>query len=178
MDVKSAFLNGHINEEVYVSQPPDFENYEHPNYVYKLKHALYGLKQAPRAWYERLSKFLLEQGFSRGKVDTTLFIRHQGKHSILVQVYVDDIIFGSTNINLVKEFSKLMQGEFEMSMMRELNYFLGLQIKQLEEGTFVSQMKYYNELLKCFAIFRVKFQKCKNEYFVTGEKVGDCAKMN
>jgi hypothetical protein len=86
MDVKSAFLNGYINEEVYVSQPPGFENYEHPNYVYKLKLALYGLKQALRAWYERLIKFLLEQGFSRGKVDTTLFIKRQGKHFILVQV--------------------------------------------------------------------------------------------
>ena len=84
-----------------MSQPPGFENFEHPNYVYKLKRALYGLKQAPRAWYERLSKFLLEKGFSRGKVDTTLFIKRQGKHSILVQVYVDDIIFGSTNISLV-----------------------------------------------------------------------------
>ena len=138
MDFKSAYINGHINEEVYVSQPPGFENYEHPNYVYKLKRALYDLKQAPKAWYERLRKFLLEQGFSRGKVDTTLFIKRQGKHSILVQDYVDDIIFGSTNINLVKEFSKLMQGEFEMSRMGELNYFLGLQIKQLEEGAFVS----------------------------------------
>ena len=75
MDVKSSFLNGYINEEVYISQPPGFENIEYPNHVYKLKRALYGLKKAPRAWYERLSKFLLEQGFSRGKVDTTLFIR-------------------------------------------------------------------------------------------------------
>jgi hypothetical protein len=150
MDVKSAFLNGHINEEVYVSQPPGFENHEHPNYNYKLKQVLYGLKQAPRAWYKRLSKILLEQGFSRGKVDTTLFIRRQGKHSILVQVYVDDIIFESTNINLVKEFSKLMQGETEISMTGELNYILELQIKQLKEGSFVCQMKYYNELLKRF----------------------------
>ena len=115
MDVKSAFLNRYINEEVYVSQPPGFENFENLNYVYKLKHALYVLKQAPRAWYERLSKFLLDQGFSRGKVDTTLFIKHEGKHFILVQVYVDDIIFGSSNTSLVKKFSKMMQGEFEMS---------------------------------------------------------------
>src|ERR1051325_10045407 len=150
MDVKSAFLNGYINEEVYVCQPPDFENFENPNYVYTLKSALYGLKQAPRAWYEHLRKFSLDQGFSRGKVDTTLFIKRQGKHSILVQVYVDDIIFGSSNISLVKEFSKLMQGEFEMSMMGELNYFLGLQIKKLNEGTFVSQTKYCLDLLKRF----------------------------
>ena len=139
MDVKSAFLNGYINEEVYVSQPPNFENFENSNYVHKLKCALYGLNQAPRAWQERLSKFLLDQGFSRGKVDTTLFIKHEGKHFILVQVYVDGIIFGSYNASLVKNFSKMMQGEFEMSMVGELNYFLGLQIKKLNEGTFVSQ---------------------------------------
>ena len=131
-----------------MSQPPGFENFENPNYVYKLKCALYGLKQAPRAWYERLSKFLLDQGFSRGKVDTTLFIKHEGKHFILVQVYVDDIIFGSSNIYLVKKFSKLMHGEFEMSMMGELNYFLGLQIKKINEGTFVRQTKYFLDILK------------------------------
>ena len=84
MDVKSAFLNGYINEEVYVAQPPGFESHEYLDHVYKLKRALYGLKQAPRSWYERLSKFLLDQGYSRGKVDTTLFIKRQGKHLILV----------------------------------------------------------------------------------------------
>ena len=152
MDVKSAFLNGVINEEVYVSQPPGFENDEYPDYVYKLKRALYGLKQAPRVWYERLSKFLLDHGYSRGKVDTTLFIKRKGKHILLVQVYVDDIIFGSTNIHLVEEFSKVMQGEFEMSLMGELNYFLGLQIKQLDEGTAVCQTKYCRELLKRFGM--------------------------
>ena len=124
MDVKSVFLNGYISEEVYVSQPPYFENYEFPNHVFKLKRALYGLKQAPRAWYDRLSKFLLEQGYSRGKVDTTLFIKRQGKHILLVQIYDDDIIFSSTNMHLVKEFSKLMHRVFEMSLMGELNYFL------------------------------------------------------
>ena len=129
MDVKSDFLNGVINEEVYVSQPPGFENDEYPDYVYKLKRALYGLKQAPQVWYERLSKFLLDHGYSRGKVDTTLFIKRKGKHILLVQVYVDDIIFGSTNLPLVEEFSTVMQGEFEMSLMGELNIFLGLQVK-------------------------------------------------
>jgi len=152
MDVKSAFLNGVINEEVYVSQPPGFENAENPDHVYKLKRALYGLKQAPRVWYERLSKFLIDHGYSRGKVDNTLFIKHKGKHILLVQVYVDDIIFGSTNIHLVEEFSKVMQGEFEMSLMGELNYFLGLQIKQLDEGTAVCQTKYCRELLKRFGM--------------------------
>ena len=103
MDVKSAFLNGFIQEEVYVDQPPRFGNSDKPNHVFKLKKALYGLKQAPRAWYERLSKFLLEKGFSRGKVDTTLFIKRKLNDIFLVQIYVDDIIFGSTNDSLCKE---------------------------------------------------------------------------
>jgi len=152
MDVKSAFLNGYIKEEVYVEQPPGFEDPHHLDHVYKLKKALYGLKQAPRAWYERLSTFLLEKGFSRGNVDTTLFIKHHTKHFILVQIYVDDIIFGATNNALCEEFSKLMQGEFEMSMMGELNFFLGLQIKQSKEGIFINQAKYTKELLKKFGL--------------------------
>lgn len=95
-----------------------------------------------------LLSFFIYQGYSRGKVYTTIFIKHQGKHTLLVQVYVDHIIFGSTSMQLVKKFSKLMQGEFEMSLMGELNYFLGLQIKQLDERTFLCQTKYYNDLLK------------------------------
>ena len=97
MDVKSAFLNGHIQEEVYVEQPPGFKDPNKPNHVFKLKKALYGLKQAPRAWYERLSTFLIEKGFERGKVDTTLFIKKDSKDILLVEIYVDDIIFGATN---------------------------------------------------------------------------------
>jgi hypothetical protein len=98
-----------------VSQPPDFEDLEFPDHVFKLKRALYGLKQAPRAWYERLNKFLLEKGFSRGSVDTTLFSKRKEKYILLIQVYVNDIIFGSTDKILRSEFSKQMQGEFEMS---------------------------------------------------------------
>ena len=100
MDVKNAFLNGYINEEVSVEQPPNFEDDKKPDHVYKLKKALYGLKQAPRAWYERLSDFLLSKGFMIGKVDTTLFIKKIGKDLFVVQIYVDDIIFGSTNKDL------------------------------------------------------------------------------
>ena len=150
MDVKSAFLNGYIQEEVFVDQPPGFENYENPTHVYKLKKALYGLKQAPRAWYDRLSKFLCDKGFIRGQVDTTLFIKKDNHSTLLVQIYVDDIIFGSTNESLCSEFAKTMQGEFEMSMMGELTFFLGLQIKQLKNGIFISQSKYCKELLKRF----------------------------
>ena len=100
IDVQSAFLNDFIQEEVYVDQPPRFGNSDKPNHVFKLKKALCGLKQAPRAWYKRLSKFLLEKNFSRGKVDTTLFIKRKLNDILLVQIYVDDIIFGSTNDSL------------------------------------------------------------------------------
>jgi len=130
MDVKSAFLNGVISEEVFVKQPPSFEDLKHPDHVYKLKKTRYGLKQAPRAWYDRLGNFLIKSDFKRGQVDTTLFRRTLEKDILVVQIYVDDIIFGSTNASICKEFSKLMQGEYEMSMMGELKFFLGIQIKQ------------------------------------------------
>jgi hypothetical protein len=93
MEVKSAFLNGYINEEVYVEQPLSFENDKKPNHVYKLKKTLYGLKQTPRAWYERLRYFLLSKGFKMGKVDTTLFTKKIGQDLFVLQIYVDDIIF-------------------------------------------------------------------------------------
>ena len=107
MDVKSAFLNGYITEEVYVAQPSGFENHDFPNHVFKLTKALYGLKQAPRAWYERLSNFLNKNGFARGKIDNTLFIKVKNKDMLIVQIYVDDIIFGATNENMCKEFAKV-----------------------------------------------------------------------
>ena len=123
---KNAFLNGFVEEEVYVKQPPGFEDFEKPNHVYKLQKTLYDLKQAPRVCYERLSKFFMEKGFSRGSVDTTLFLKKH-KHDILVvQIYVDDIIFGATNQSLCKYFAKEMQNEFEMSIMEELTFFLNL----------------------------------------------------
>jgi hypothetical protein len=114
MDVKSAFLNGYIQEEVYVEQPPGFEDDKKHNHVYKLKKALYGLKQAPRAWYERLRDFLLSKEFVMGKVNTTLFTKKIGKDFFVLQIYVDDIIFGSTNQDYCDEFGKMMTKEFEM----------------------------------------------------------------
>ena len=148
MDVKSAFLNGYISEEVYVHQPPEFE--DNTERVFKLKKSLYGLKQAPRAWYERLSNFLLENGFTRGKVDTTLFCKSIKDDILIVQIYVDDIIFGSAKPTLCQEFSKLMQAEFEMSLMGELRFFLGIQVDQRPEATYIHQSKYAKELLKKF----------------------------
>jgi len=102
MDVKSAFLNGVIEEEVFVRQPPGFEDLKNPDHVYKLKKSLYGLNQDPRAWYDRLSNFLIKNDFKRGQVDTTLFRRTLEKDILVVQIYVDDIIFGSTNASLCK----------------------------------------------------------------------------
>ncbi|KAK2363219.1 hypothetical protein QL285_088223 [Trifolium repens] len=156
MDVKSAFLNGFLNEEVYVHQPPGFKDEHKPNHVFKLTKALYGLKQAPRAWYERLSTFLLENSFSRGKIDTTLFRKTNNQDLLIVQVYVDDIIFGATNEKMCEEFSNLMQSEFEMSMMGELRFFLGLQIKQQDDGIFICQEKYIKDLLKKYKMNEAK----------------------
>ena len=150
MDVKSAFLNGRISKLIYFEQPPGFEDPKKPNHVYKLAKALYGLKQAPRAWYERLRDFLIYKGFKIGKVDTTLFTKSIGKDLFICQIYVDDIIFGSTNQDFCEEFGEMMSREFEMSMIGELSFFLGLQIKQLKEGTFVCQSKYMKDILKIF----------------------------
>ena len=150
MDVKSAFLNGKLQEEVYVKQPPGFTDSKHPGYVYKLDKALYGLKQAPRAWYDTLSVFLIKCGYVRGKIDSTLFIKKDKRDVILVQIYVDDIIFGSTNSDMCKEFSDLMTKSYEMSMMGELTFFLGLQVKQTKTGIFINQGKYVKDLLKKF----------------------------
>jgi hypothetical protein len=152
MDVKSAFLNGPIKEEVYVEQPPGFEDSEYPNHVYKLSKALYGLKQAPRAWYECLRDFLITNGFKVGKADPTLFTKTLANDLFVCQIYVDDIIFGSTNESTCEEFSRIMTQKFEMSMMGELKYFLGFQVKQLQEGTFISQTKYTQDILSKFGM--------------------------
>jgi hypothetical protein len=116
MDVKSAFLNGVLDEEVYVRQPPRFESEKYPHRVYKLRKALYGLKKAPRAWYGRFRGFLFEIGFD---MDQTLFLLRQGRDILIVQVYVDDIVFGGSSNSLVARFAEDMSREFEMSMMGE-----------------------------------------------------------
>ncbi|GJW68633.1 retrovirus-related pol polyprotein from transposon TNT 1-94 [Tanacetum coccineum] len=151
MDVKSAFLNGFINEEVYVAQPPGFIDFEKPDHVYKLKKALYGLKQAPKAWYDRLKAFLIKHEYKMGMVDNTLFTKKKSSNLIIVQIYVDDIIFGSTCQDMCDEFAKIMHDEFEMSMMGELNFFLGLQIKQMEDDIFFNQSKYIKGMLRNLA---------------------------
>ncbi|GJS22843.1 putative ribonuclease H-like domain-containing protein [Tanacetum coccineum] len=156
MDVKSAFLYGTIEEEVYVCQPPGFEDPQFPDKVYKVEKALYGLHQAPRAWYETLSTYLLENGFRRGIIDKTLFIKKDKGDILLVQVYVDDIIFGSTKKSLCIEFESLMHKKFQMSSMGELTFFLGLQVMQRDDGIFISQDKYVADILKKFDFVTMK----------------------
>ncbi|GJR39497.1 putative ribonuclease H-like domain-containing protein [Tanacetum coccineum] len=156
MDVKSAFVYETIKEEVYVTQPPGFKDPDHPDIVYKVVKALYGLHQAPRAWYETLANYLLGNGFQREKIDQTLFIKRQKGDILFVHVYVDDIIFGSTNKELCTGFEKLMKDKFQMSSMGELTFFLGLQVTQKEDGIFISQDKYVVEILNKFNYIDVK----------------------
>ncbi|GKA28439.1 putative ribonuclease H-like domain-containing protein [Tanacetum coccineum] len=139
MDVKSAFFYGTIKGEVYVCQPPGFVDPEFPKKVYKVEKTLYGLHQAPRAWYETLSTYLLDNGFHRGQIDKTFFIKRLKGDILLVQVYVDDIIFGSTKKSLCDEFEHIMHNRFQMSSMGELTFFLALQVKQKEDGIFISE---------------------------------------
>ncbi|GKA38517.1 putative ribonuclease H-like domain-containing protein [Tanacetum coccineum] len=156
MDVKSAFLYGTIEEEVYVSQPPGFVDPKFLNKVYKVQKALYGLHQAPRGWYATLSTFLSKNRYRRGTIDKTLFIKKDKKDIMLVQVYVDDIIFGATKKSWCDEFEALMKSIFHMSFMGELTFFLGLQVKQKEDGIFLSQDKYVAKILKKFDFKNVK----------------------
>ncbi|KAI3493581.1 hypothetical protein L1887_40782 [Cichorium endivia] len=133
MDVKSAFLQGDLQETVYLQQPPGFEDPSRPNHVYRLNKA----------------------GYRRGIIDPTFFVQSHKNHIMIVQVYVDDIIFGSTNQAMVDEFARVMTDKFHMSMNREINFFLSLQIKQTTRGIFIHQEKYTNELLKKFS-----FENC------------------
>ncbi|GKB35270.1 retrovirus-related pol polyprotein from transposon TNT 1-94 [Tanacetum coccineum] len=126
MDVKTTFLNRPLKEEVYINQPDGFVDLHHLDKVCRLKKALCGLKQAPRAWYNELFNFLVSKGFSKGSIDPTLFINKKREDILLVQIYVDDIIFGSTNLKISKKFEKLMHIKFEMSMIGELKFLLGI----------------------------------------------------
>ncbi|GJT41020.1 retrovirus-related pol polyprotein from transposon TNT 1-94 [Tanacetum coccineum] len=159
MDVKSAFLNGFINEEVYVAQPPGYIDFKKPDRVYKLKKALHCLKQAPNAWYDRLKSFLIKHEYKIGMVDNTPFTKKKSSNLIIIQIYVNDIIFGLTCQDMCDEFSKIMHDEFEMSMMGELNFFLGLQIKQMEDGIFFNQSKYIKHIIMKFGLEESKPMK-------------------
>nr|GEX35138.1 retrovirus-related Pol polyprotein from transposon TNT 1-94 [Tanacetum cinerariifolium] len=152
IDMKTAFLHGSLKETMYVCQPEGFISADHPSHVYKLKKALYGLKQAPRAWYDELLTFLLQNHFFKGTIDPTLFIRRFYDDILVVQVYVDDIIFGFTHPRYIQLFFDLMKSRFKMSMMGEMTFFLSLKVNQSPCGIFINQSKYVLEILKKYGM--------------------------
>nr|GEV55671.1 retrovirus-related Pol polyprotein from transposon TNT 1-94 [Tanacetum cinerariifolium] len=152
MDVKTAFLHGSLKADVYMCQPEGFIDADHPSHVYKLKKVMYGFKLAPRARYDELSTFLLQNGFFKGIIDPTLFTRRFDDDILVVHVYIDDIIFGSTDPRYATLFFDLMKSRFEMSMMGEMTFFLGLQVNQSPSGIFINQSNYVNEILKKYGL--------------------------
>ncbi|GJU16473.1 retrovirus-related pol polyprotein from transposon TNT 1-94 [Tanacetum coccineum] len=148
IDFEESFAPVVRLEAVFVQQPDGFVDPDFPNHVYRLKKTLYGLKQAPRAWYDKLSSFLIKHHFTKGIVDPTLFTRRHGDAILLVQIYVDDIIFGSTKRVFAKRFEKLMKDNFEMLMISEMKFFLGLQVHQSPQDIFICQSQYTMDILK------------------------------
>ncbi|GJT36298.1 putative ribonuclease H-like domain-containing protein [Tanacetum coccineum] len=177
MDIKTTFLNGPLKEEVYVAQPDGFIDPDYSEKVYRLRKALYGLKQAPRAWYDELSKFLMSKGFTKGTIDPTLFTIRYGEDILLVKIYVDNIIFGSINPKFSKRIEKLMHSRFDMSLMGEMKFFLGLQIHQSPRDIFINQAKYTLEILekhgmkKCDCIGTPMATKPKLDAVLSGKLV-------
>nr|GFA77428.1 retrovirus-related Pol polyprotein from transposon TNT 1-94 [Tanacetum cinerariifolium] len=147
MDVKTAFLNDELKEEVYVFEPEGFVDQDNPSHVYNFKKALYGLKQAPRAWYDMLSCFLISQHFSKGVVDPTLFTWKARNDLLVVQIYVDDIIFVSTNTAMCNEFSI----KFKMSMMQKMPFFRITNLSK-SRGIFTNQYKYDSKIVKKYGM--------------------------
>ena len=150
MDVKPSFLNGNLEEEVYIEKLEGFQLSDKRDSVCKLKKELYELKQAPRAWYARLDSYLQTQGFKRGSSDGNLYCKIVDDILIIVDVYVNDIILGIDDEKMSEDFAKRMQQEFEMSLLGEMNFILGLQIVQRKKGSFIHQSKYIKDMLKRF----------------------------
>lgn len=175
MDVKSAFLNGVLKEEVYVEQPLGYEVVGEEHKVYRLKRALYGLKQDPWAWYRRIDTYLMSNGFSKSDGEPTLYIKEKNGNMLIVVLYVDDLIFTGNDNFLIGEFKEAMKNEFEMTDLGLLKYFLGIEVKQMHDGIFISQEKYARKILE-----RIKMQNSKAAPtpIVVGLKLSkeDCSK--
>lgn len=151
MDVKSAFLNGILEEEVFIEQPEGFVEDKNKDQVCKLNKALYGLKQATRAWYERLHSYLIKIGFIRRSENSNMYMKNDENGILISAIFVDDIIFCG-NDSLCKNFGNEMSKEFEMSLIDEINYLIGLQILQMKNEIFITQSKYIKEILKKFGM--------------------------
>ena len=151
LDVKSAFLHGEITEEVFVEQPPGYEQKGHESKVYRLKKALYGLKQAPRAWYSRIETYFIKEGFTKCPYEHTLFIKTaDGGKILIVCLYVDDLIFTGNDEVMFEQFKKSMKIEFNMTDLGRMKYFLGIEVLQKADGIFITQRKYAQEILERF----------------------------
>ncbi|GJU65219.1 ribonuclease H-like domain-containing protein [Tanacetum coccineum] len=155
LDVKNAFLHGHLTETVYMHQPPGFVDSVHPDYVCHLQRSLYGLKQAPRAWFQRFASFVTRIGFQHSKTDTSLFVFHRGPDVAYLLLYVDDIILTASSTTFLQRIISLLHGEFAMTDLGSLNYFLGVSAQRTASGMFLSQSKFAVEILE-----RANMQKC------------------
>lgn len=174
LDVKSAFLHGNLDEQVFVKQPPGYVKNGSENKVYRLKKALYGLKQAPRAWYSRIEAYFLKAGFHKCPYEHTLFVKLGDKGKLLIVcLYVDDLIFTGNDDVMFQEFKQSMMAEFEMTDLGMLHYFLGIEVVQSDKGIFISQKKYVQDILDRFEMkycnpastpteFGLKFNKDRN----------------
>lgn len=156
MDVKSAFLNGYMDEEAYVEQPQGFVALENIDKVYRLRKALYGLKQAPRAWYSRIHDYFLQCGFEQSKSEPTLYYKRQGNNILIVCLYVDNMVYIGSSSDLIDAFKEDMKKEFDMSDLGLMNYFLGMEVHQSSNEIFVCQSKYVRDMLKKFGLNECK----------------------
>lgn len=157
LDVKSTFLHGELNEVVYVKQPQGYQKKGEEDKVYKLRKALYGLRQTPRAWYSKIESYFLKEGFEKCPLEHTLFIKVGENGMILiVSLYVDDLIFTGNNSDMFEEFKKSMKGEFDITDLGKMSYFLGVEVIQSSDGIFITQAKYAREILERFGMINCK----------------------
>jgi hypothetical protein len=172
LDVKSAFLNGPLEESVYVTQPPGFEVDGKKELVYKLHKALYGLKQAPRAWNKRIDQFLIQLGFKKCMVEYGVYVMKSGLGTVIVCLYVDDLLITGGDSNEIEKFKLTMNKEFEMTDLGNLSYFLGMEFVKTSKGMMMHQHKYASELLE-----RFKMDKCNpvSNPCETNSKLEECS---
>ena len=156
LDVKSAFLYGELQEEVYVNQPPGFVRKGNENKVYRLKKALYGLKQAPRTWYTRINSVFAKLGFEKCPYEHTLYAKKNNNKILIVCLYMDDLIYTGSDSQMIEEFKKQMKHEFDMTDIGKMNYYLRIEVDQTKDGIFVSQRKYVKDVLKRFKMDQSK----------------------